>query len=195
MGYYLNKLSQFRPDEFSNLVHGVDWYRVFNGVVITTILSILGWLARLVWKKFKLAEFFEKKAKDTVKTAEQAKAEYEVMLKKNQEDFAEQKQKLITEIENAQVSNRQLAQTNQDYRISIETVMRNNREMYDRLGKIERRVQENELLKASLGSAEKRISELEHENLQLKGRIDELEALNKTDLGLRKKGTGELSGQ
>jgi chromosome segregation ATPase len=187
-------LFQPKPDEFTTFFRQVDWYRVFNGVVITTILSIVGWLARLIWKKFKNSDFFEKKAKDTVKTAEQAKLEYEQMLEKAKEDFEEQKQKLVVEVENAKVSNRQLGQTNEDYRRSIETVMRNNRDMYDRLGKIENKVQENEQLKSRLVLAENRVSELEHENTRLKTRIEELEAVNKPDLDLRRKGTGDLHG-
>lgn len=125
------------------------WITRFAVVLTLAILGIIWRFGRKVYKEWTGAQPLINNLKDNIKILE-------ITVKE-----------LQTKLEDKDVSNRMLGSSNEQYRRDMENVIKNNREMHERIGRVEQ----------ELSSYKKIIDHYEDENKRLKERVAKLESI------------------
>jgi predicted RNase H-like nuclease (RuvC/YqgF family) len=141
--------------DFPHWVVDLDYYKIFTGIASALILSIVILIGRYIWKIWK----------GQGKTAERIKT-------------------LQERVDGDEVSLRALGATNDEYRRTIDSLLRSNREMHRRVEALEHKVAESEVVRRENTVLKARVAELEQ-------RVAELEAINQVE-PVRKRGPDEL---
>jgi chromosome segregation ATPase len=144
------------------LLHNVDWMTTLTRFSVFLTLAIGGAILRYVWKILR----GQGKATETIKTLQER-------------------------VDKDEISLRALGATNDEYRRTIDAVLRSNREMHRRVEALERKVAEGEVVRRENTALKARVAELEQ-------RVAELETINQVQVQavvaepVRKRGPDEL---
>jgi uncharacterized coiled-coil protein SlyX len=139
---------------FPHWLADLDYYKIFTGITSAVVLSIVLMTVRYVWKIW----IGQGRAAERIKTLQER-------------------------VDSDEVSLRALGATNAEYRQTIDSVLRSNREMHKRVEALERKVVEGEVVRRENTVLKARVAELEQ-------RVAELEALNQVE-PVRKRGPDE----